>query len=90
MYQNRVSVVWYSVSLLVQLFNVLQVEYHDPVMKCCIPLILCGVHTMQHYILTIILLVIYQTNIKILYKTKCFIFYLLTHVMLHEMYIFKI
>ena len=29
-------------------FHVLQVEYKDPVMKCCMPLIICGIHTMQH------------------------------------------
>lgn len=29
-------------------FHVLQVEYKDPVMKCCMPFIICGIHTMQH------------------------------------------
>lgn len=29
--------------------HLLQVEYHDPVMKCCMRSKICGIHTMQHY-----------------------------------------
>lgn len=37
------------ISFMYVYLHVLQVEYHDPVMKCCMQSKICGIHTMQHY-----------------------------------------